>query len=98
MHLIKNLYIHFAVEHIQGHHKKVATEEDPASAPKGISLYRFIPKSIMGGYISAFKFNPIFVCMSTLASFLFVCGVYRFYGLAATIYFLVLASGGIFIL
>ncbi len=28
----KLLYIHFTYEHLWGHHKKVATPEDPASA------------------------------------------------------------------
>ena len=30
--MMKNLYMHFAYEHLYGHHRKVATPEDPASA------------------------------------------------------------------
>jgi alkane 1-monooxygenase len=30
--MIKNLDMHFAYEHIYGHHKRVATPEDPATA------------------------------------------------------------------
>ena len=32
IHMSKVLYMHFTYEHIWGHHKKVATAEDPASA------------------------------------------------------------------
>jgi alkane 1-monooxygenase len=31
-HLLKNFYMHFVIEHTRGHHKRVATPEDPASA------------------------------------------------------------------
>ena len=31
-HMLKTLNMHFTYEHIFGHHRKVATEEDPASA------------------------------------------------------------------
>ncbi|MFT5433860.1 MAG: alkane 1-monooxygenase, partial [Myxococcota bacterium] len=42
-------YTHFCVEHVHGHHKRVATPEDPASARLGENLYAFIPRSIVGG-------------------------------------------------
>lgn len=31
-HMVKNLYPHFTYEHLYGHHRRVATPEDPASA------------------------------------------------------------------
>ncbi|WP_084435972.1 alkane 1-monooxygenase [Aldersonia kunmingensis] len=46
-------YGHFYVEHNRGHHVRVATPEDPASARFGESLYRFLPRSIVGGLRSA---------------------------------------------
>ena len=30
--MLKCFYMHFVIEHTQGHHKHVATREDPASA------------------------------------------------------------------
>lgn len=33
--LSRNLYVHFAIEHLHGHHKNVATPKDPASSIKG---------------------------------------------------------------
>lgn len=32
IHMVKNLYMHFTYEHLYGHHRRVATPEDPASA------------------------------------------------------------------
>ncbi|MFC7957798.1 alkane 1-monooxygenase [Rhodococcoides kroppenstedtii] len=46
-------YGHFVVEHNRGHHVRVATPEDPASARLGESLYRFFPRTILGGVRSA---------------------------------------------
>lgn len=48
-------YSHFRVEHVFGHHKHVATPLDPASARPGESLYAFLPRSIVGSYVSAWK-------------------------------------------
>ena len=39
--LIPALYMHFFLEHNLGHHKNIATDEDPASAKYGESVYRF---------------------------------------------------------
>ena len=40
-------YVHFAIEHVRGHHERVATNLDPASARQGQSLYEFLPQSIL---------------------------------------------------
>jgi len=46
-------YMHFYIEHLRGHHKRVATEEDPASSRFGETLYAFVPRSIKGSFLSA---------------------------------------------
>jgi alkane 1-monooxygenase len=43
------VYGHFCVEHNRGHHRDVATPEDPASARMGESIYRFALREIPGG-------------------------------------------------
>jgi len=48
-------YTHFYIEHLQGHHKRVATEDDPATAKFGEDVYTFIVKSVYGGYKSAWN-------------------------------------------
>ncbi len=46
-------YGHFYVEHNRGHHTRVATPEDPASARLGESLWAFLPRTIVGSARSA---------------------------------------------
>ena len=43
-------YGHFCVEHNRGHHRYVATPEDPASARMGESIYRFALREIPGAF------------------------------------------------
>lgn len=47
-------YGHFSAEHNRGHHKDVATPDDPASARMGESLYRFVLREIPGAFVRAF--------------------------------------------
>ena len=49
------LYAHFAVEHVRGHHARVGTDEDPASARRGQGVYAFIPASILRQFASAWR-------------------------------------------
>ena len=53
--LLSSSYLHFYIEHNRGHHKHVATKEDPATARYGESVYAFWIRSIYGSYISAWK-------------------------------------------
>ena len=43
-------YGHFWIEHNRGHHRDVATPEDPASARMGESIYRFAAREIPGAW------------------------------------------------
>ncbi|WP_371373393.1 alkane 1-monooxygenase [Thalassotalea aquiviva] len=47
-------YGHFFIEHNRGHHKHVATPEDPASAKMGESIYQFALRELPGGFIRAY--------------------------------------------
>lgn len=53
--LAPSCYGHFYVEHNRGHHVRVATPRDPASARFGESLWEFLPRSIVGGLRSALR-------------------------------------------
>ncbi len=48
-------YGHFFIEHNRGHHVRVATPEDPASARLGESFYAFWPRTVSGSLRSAWK-------------------------------------------
>ena len=53
--LLPSLYMHFFIEHNKGHHLNIATPEDPASSRKGENVYFFWLRSVIMGYLSAWK-------------------------------------------
>ena len=48
-------YGHFYVEHNRGHHVRVATPDDPASARLGESFWAFLPRTVLGSLRSAWR-------------------------------------------
>ena len=53
--LLSSFYMHFIIEHNLGHHKHVATDEDPASSRLGETLYAFLIRSVRDSYRSAWE-------------------------------------------
>ena len=53
--LLTSQYMHFFIEHNRGHHKNVSTKDDPATSRYGELVYSFWFRSVMMGYISAWK-------------------------------------------
>jgi alkane 1-monooxygenase len=51
--LALGFYGHFFVEHNRGHHRDVATPEDPASSRMGESIYRFVFREMPGAFFRA---------------------------------------------
>lgn len=51
--LAPSLYGHFYVEHNRGHHRWVATPQDPASSRMGESFWAFLPRAVLGSLRSA---------------------------------------------
>ncbi|NBD20830.1 alkane 1-monooxygenase [Aquabacterium fontiphilum] len=51
--LAPTFYGHFYVEHNRGHHKNVATPEDPATSRFGESFWAFLPRTVIGSVRSA---------------------------------------------
>jgi alkane 1-monooxygenase len=52
---LTSLYMHFFIEHNKGHHKRVATPEDPSSARYGEWVYAFYFRSVIFSYFSAWE-------------------------------------------
>jgi alkane 1-monooxygenase len=52
-------YPHFAIEHVLGHHRSVATREDPATARYGETLYGFLPRTVAGSLRSAWRLEAL---------------------------------------
>lgn len=53
--LAQSWYGHFYIEHNRGHHVRVATPQDPASARVGESFYQFWPRTVLGSLGSAWR-------------------------------------------
>lgn len=53
--LLTSLYMHFFIEHNRGHHKRVATPDDPATSRYGENIYFFYVRSVVFSYVSAWK-------------------------------------------
>src|SRR4029078_9547004 len=110
--LLTSLYMHFFIEHNKGHHKRVATPEDPSSARFGEMLYAFFYRSIVFSYLSAWKiagrdtrkkghrgfsiYNEMVIFQ--LIQFAFIAGIFLAFGWLTTICFLVAATQGILLL
>ncbi|MFC9894699.1 alkane 1-monooxygenase [Nocardia sp. NPDC127579] len=53
--LAQTAYGHFYIEHNRGHHVRVATPEDPASARMGETFWAFLPRSVWGSLRSSWE-------------------------------------------
>lgn len=110
--LLTSLYTHFFIEHNKGHHKNVATKEDPSSARLGEAVYSFYIRTIVFSYISAWKiannevrkkgkrvislYNEMLLLQ--LLQIVFVIFVFILFGWKIMLYFLAAAFIGILLL
>ena len=67
--LVTVSYGHFTVEHNRGHHVRVATPEDPASARYGEAFWVFLPRTLAGSLRHAWQLDRREVLLSWLATF-----------------------------
>lgn len=57
--LLPSFYMHFFIEHNLGHHRHVATPEDPSTARFNENIYMFWIRSTYQSYISAWKIESL---------------------------------------
>ncbi len=110
--LLSTLYMHFFIEHNRGHHKRVGTPDDPATARYGETLYAFWLRSVVFGYLSAWKIENHRLSRKGKSWFSWrnemlqyhvleiaaLVGVYLFLGGAALLAWMLVASMGILLL
>lgn len=110
--LLTSLYMHFFIEHNKGHHKRVATPEDPSSARYGEWIFAFYFRSVIFSYLSAWniansdakkKGKPVLSLHNEMIQFhlieiAFLAVIFIVFGWLATIYFLVAAVIGFLLL
>merc|ERR1719195_560662 len=58
--LLFSNFNHFWIEHLWGHHKRVATDEDPASSALNEPLWTFIPRCWYKSFVSAIRLENKF--------------------------------------
>ncbi len=110
--LLSSQYMHFIIEHNKGHHKRVATKEDPGSSRHNEWIYTFYFRSIIFGYLSAWniannemrkKNRSVFSLRNEMIQFTFIqiCFVIMIFllvGWLVTLYYLAAAAIGILML
>ncbi len=110
--LLTSLYMHFFIEHNKGHHKNVATPEDPSSARYNEPVFSFYFRTIIFSYISAWKIAnsemkkknlPVLywkneMLQAQIIQLLFVTAIFLLFGWLITIYFLAAATIGFLLL
>ncbi len=100
--LLTSLYMHFFIEHNKGHHKHVATSEDPSTAFYKQNLYAFWIQTFVGTQRKAWQiaiaeskstlFNEM--ALFQLIQFSLIAAVYYFFGGFVLVCFLVSAFIG----
>ena len=106
--LLTSLYMHFFIEHNKGHHKNVATPEDPSSARFNEPVYSFYFRTMIFSYRSAWKIAngemikngyPVFnwrneMLLVQCIQLIFVVSIWLMFGWLITLYFMAAATIG----
>ena len=104
--------MHFFIEHNKGHHKNVATPQDPASAKYNEPIYLFYFRTIIFSYLSAWKIANNEMKKKRLAilhwknemvqahiiQLAFVAIIFFLFGWKITVFYLIAAAIGIVLL
>ncbi len=110
--LLTSLYMHFFIEHNKGHHKNVATPEDPSSARYNEPVFSFYFRTIIFSYLSAWKISnnemrkqglPALhwkneMLQAQIIQLVFVTVIVLSFGWMVALYFLIAASIGFLLL
>ena len=91
-------YCHFSVEHVRGHHFQVATMADPASARRNESVYRFLPRTLIGSFLHAFAIDKIAVIRGLLFSLFMTVLIYLFFNFNGFLFFIIQSGVAILLL
>ncbi len=96
--LMSSFYVHFHIEHNLGHHRNVATAEDPATAHRHEPIYTFWVRSISGGFLSAWRLNAQWVTRLLTVQVMIWLGLFFIFGPQPTSLAFLGAIGGILLL
>ena len=108
--LLTSLYMHFFIEHNKGHHKNVATPNDPSTAKYKQSVYAFWVQTVIGTYVSAWEITNDALLkkgkswwslenemlLFQIIQLLFIGGIFYFFGgMIAGLFILAALMGGL---
>ena len=85
-------------QHITFHHRNVGFLIDPATAPKGMTIYQFVPRCIIGTIKQALFSQPMRFIVSISLSFLNILIIFILFGYMATSFYISSACMGIIFL
>jgi alkane 1-monooxygenase len=85
--LVTVSYGHFTVEHNRGHHVRVATPEDPASARLGEGFWTFLPRTLAGSLGHAWELDRREVAASWAATLVLAAALGAAFGPLAVAFF-----------
>ena len=83
--LLTGHYLHFFIEHNRGHHRRVATPDDPATSRRNEPVYVFWVRSTVGSYLHAWRLDPGLMARFQLLHLGWLAAVYLAFGWAATV-------------
>lgn len=89
--LVSVAYAHFLIEHNKGHHARVATPHDPATARLGEGFWKFFPRSVIGQLRSAWRIDARATATSVLWPLLIAGLILVVMGPVATAFFVLQA-------
>ena len=110
--LATSLYMHFYIEHNRGHHRRVATPEDPATARFGETIFVFWFRSITFSFLSAWRLEaerlrkrkmPFFSLHNEMIRFMLIqaailVAIALVFSVSTMLYFMLTALVGILLL
>ena len=67
--LVLCCYGHFRIEHVYGHHKHVATKEDPATARRGENFYFYFIRCVINSVISSWNIEKNMLQKKNISTF-----------------------------
>ncbi|MBU9455371.1 alkane 1-monooxygenase [Burkholderia multivorans] len=91
-------YGHFFVEHNRGHHVRVATAEDPASARYGESFWAFLPRTVVGSVRSAWRLERTRLARLGRSPWTWRNEVLHAWAMTAVVWGIAIAIGGVVVI
>jgi len=92
--LVLCCYGHFRIEHVYGHHKHVATKEDPATARRGENFYFYFIRCVINSVISSWNIEKNILQKKNISTFSLQNRMIHYFVLESLFLFLAYMTAG----